>query len=122
MSSTSNSVFRHPLLIITLLLATLILPSQAEYTEDQEFEFANALVDLGFRDYAKQVGITDIPKFAADMNAPATMAAIQADANEGSETGVSSTPTFLVNGKPILGIQPLDQFLNTVEEAKAAAE
>lgn len=73
-------------------------------------------------DYAKQVGITDIPKFEADMNAPATMAAIQADANEGSETGVSSTPTFLVNGKPILGIQPLDQFLNTVEQAKAAAE
>lgn len=73
-------------------------------------------------DYAKQVGITDIPKFEADMNDSATMAAIQADANEGSETGVSSTPTFLVNGKPILGTQPLDQFLNTVEQAKAAAE
>lgn len=73
-------------------------------------------------DYAEQVGITDVPKFEADMNSPATMAAIQADANEGSETGVSSTPTFLVNGEPILGIQPLDQFLNTVEQAKAAAE
>lgn len=73
-------------------------------------------------DYAQQVGITDIPKFEADMNDPTTVAAIQADESEGSEVGVSSTPTFLVNGRPILGTQPLDRFLAVVEQAKAAAE
>lgn len=72
-------------------------------------------------DYAKQVGITDIPKFEADMNDPATMTAIRSDAAEGSEIGVSSTPTFLINGDPILGAQPLDQFVNAIEQAKAAA-
>ncbi|TDD86144.1 disulfide bond formation protein [Saccharopolyspora karakumensis] len=72
-------------------------------------------------DYAKQVGITDIAKFEADMNAPATLEAIRADAMEGSQIGVSSTPTFLVNGEPILGAQPLDQFVQTIERAEAAA-
>ncbi|GAA4872857.1 DsbA family protein [Saccharopolyspora cebuensis] len=73
-------------------------------------------------DYAEQVGITDIARFEADMNSPATLSAIQADAVEGSEIGVSSTPTFLVNGDPILGAQPLDQFVQAIEQAKAAAE
>ncbi len=73
-------------------------------------------------DYAEQVGIADIPRFQTDMNDPATMAAIQADATEGSQIGVSSTPTFLVNGDPILGAQPLEQFAGAIEQAKAAAE
>lgn len=73
-------------------------------------------------DYAKQVGITDIPKFESDMNDPATLSAIRDDATEGSEVGVSSTPTFLINGDPILGAQPMDQFHSAIEQAKKAAE
>ncbi|QGK72233.1 thioredoxin domain-containing protein [Allosaccharopolyspora coralli] len=73
-------------------------------------------------DYAQQVGITDLAEFEADMNNPATMSAIRTDATEGSQIGVSSTPTFLVNGDPILGAQPLDQFVNAIEQAKAAAQ
>lgn len=73
-------------------------------------------------DYAARVGITDIAKFEADMNDPATFSAIQADATEGSQIGVSSTPTFVVNGEPILGAQPLEQFAAIIDQAKAAAE
>lgn len=73
-------------------------------------------------DYAKQVGISDIGKFEADMNDPSADADIRADATEGSEIGVSSTPTFLINGEPILGAQPLDQFVSAIEQAKAAAK
>lgn len=72
-------------------------------------------------DHARRVGITDIAKFEADMNDPATFSAIQADATEGSQIGVSSTPTFLVNGEPILGAQPLEQFAGIIEQAKADA-
>lgn len=72
-------------------------------------------------DYAKQVGITDIPKFEADMHNPATDAAIQADAHQGAQIGVSTTPTFLINGHPILGTQPLEEFLSAIEQAKVAA-
>lgn len=71
--------------------------------------------------YAREVGITDIPKFEADMRDPSVMSDIRADATEGSQVGVSSTPTFLVNGDPILGAQPLDQFVSAIEQAKAAA-
>ncbi len=71
--------------------------------------------------YAQRVGITDIAKFEADMNDPATLEAIRADAIEGSQIGVSSTPTFLVNDEPILGAQPLDQFVQTIERVEAAA-
>lgn len=72
--------------------------------------------------YAMQVGITDISKFESDMNDPAVLPAIRDDATEGSEVGVSSTPTFLINGDPILGAQPADQFHSAIEQAKAAAE
>ncbi|MGW1680267.1 DsbA family protein [Saccharopolyspora sp. NPDC002376] len=72
-------------------------------------------------DYAGQAGVTDIPRFEADMDNPATLAAVQADAAEGSQLGVPTTPAFLINGNPVLGAQPLDRFIDTIERAKTEA-
>ena len=68
---------------------------------------------------ARQAGVADIERFKADMNDPAAFAAIQADAMEGSELGVSSTPTFVINGEPVLGAQPLEHFVDVIERARA---
>jgi protein-disulfide isomerase len=44
-------------------------------------------------------------------------AAVEADFAEGRELGVRSTPTFLINGKPVVGAQPIENFRAAIDEA-----
>ncbi|MFC9435932.1 DsbA family protein [Nocardia sp. NPDC057030] len=66
-------------------------------------------------------GIPDVGKFRADLDSPAAAAAVRADVNEGIGIGVNSTPAFLINGRPILGAQPIEQFRATIDAAAKAA-
>lgn len=68
-------------------------------------------------DFARQAGVPDLEKFAADMEDTRFDAAIGKDVNEAVTIGATSTPTFVVNGRPILGAQPLSTFVDTIEEA-----
>ncbi|GAA2810356.1 DsbA family protein [Saccharopolyspora taberi] len=67
---------------------------------------------------ARQAGVPDLARFEAELDDPAAFAAIQADAMEGSELGVSSTPTFVINGEPVLGAQPIEHFVDVIERAR----
>lgn len=73
-------------------------------------------------EHAEQAGIPDMKQFRSDMKDPAVAKAIRKDANEATRIGASSTPTFIVNGTPIIGAQPLDKFVSTIEDAKEAAK
>jgi protein-disulfide isomerase len=44
---------------------------------------------------------------------------VSADANEGQQLGVSGTPSFLINGKPLVGAQPYEAFVEVIEAAIA---
>lgn len=46
--------------------------------------------------------------------------AVQKDFDEGVKLGVSSTPTFFINGRLVVGSQPLDNFARIVDEELAA--
>ncbi|SDK26942.1 Protein-disulfide isomerase [Actinopolyspora mzabensis] len=72
-------------------------------------------------DYAEQAGITDIERFESDMANAAVERAIRTDSREGNRIGVSATPTFVVNGDPIMGAQPLDAFVSAIETARKEA-
>jgi protein-disulfide isomerase len=37
------------------------------------------------------------------------------DTNTSSSIGVQSTPTFLINGKPLIGAQPFEVFKPTID-------
>lgn len=65
--------------------------------------------------YAKELGL-DEAKFVADMDAPATVAAVKADLDKGVKAGVNGTPHFLFNGRALSGAQPLDKFQQTLDE------
>lgn len=67
--------------------------------------------------YAKEAGVPDIEQFKADMDDPAVARAIQQDYTEAAQLGVSSTPTFVINGQPIVGSQPTPVFVKTIEQA-----
>jgi protein-disulfide isomerase len=48
-------------------------------------------------------------------------AAVEADFAEGRELGVRSTPTFLINGKPLVGAQPIETFRAAIDDALQAS-
>ncbi|WP_062639986.1 DsbA family protein [Streptomyces maremycinicus] len=72
-------------------------------------------------DMAREAGITDIERFQADMASGKARSAMQKDQEEGYNLGVTSTPAFLINGRPILGAQPTATFKEAVEAAAKAA-
>ncbi|MFE9174868.1 DsbA family protein [Streptomyces sp. NPDC007126] len=71
---------------------------------------------------AREAGVADIERFQADMASDRARSAVRADQEEGYNLGVTSTPAFLVNGKPILGAQPTATFEEAVETAADTAE
>jgi protein-disulfide isomerase len=64
---------------------------------------------------AKSLGLDD-SKFASCMASGKHDAAIQKSSADGQELGVSSTPTFFINGRKISGAQPIDTFVQVIDE------
>ncbi|MFD7260730.1 DsbA family protein [Streptomyces sp. NPDC059874] len=71
---------------------------------------------------ARQAGVPDLERFKADMAGEQAAAALKRDQDEGYGIGVTSTPSFLVGGKPIAGAQPLQAFEAAIAEAKTQAK
>jgi len=64
----------------------------------------------------------DVPRFTADFTSSAVAAAVQANADEGAKIGVTSTPSFLIGGHPVIGAQPTQVFVDAVQSALAEAK
>jgi protein-disulfide isomerase len=43
--------------------------------------------------------------------------AVEADFAEGRDLGVRGTPTFLINGKPLVGAHPIENFREAIDDA-----
>lgn len=105
--------------------------ARAAAHQDRFWEFHNAAFARGnggekpsfpeetIQEVAREAGVPDLAKFNADRNDPAIMQEIQTDATEGQTLGVSSTPSFIINTQPVLGAQPLDQFIAVIEQERA---
>ncbi len=64
--------------------------------------------------WASEIGL-DQAKFIADMDAPATNAAVQAEIGHGWKVGVEGTPTVFVNGKKYQGSLEPAAFKKVIE-------
>lgn len=71
---------------------------------------------------AKKAGVPDIEQFRANMKSDKLKQKVIADAQEATSLGATGTPTFLINGRPLVGAQPLSNFERAIEDALAAAE
>lgn len=71
---------------------------------------------------ARTAGVPDVERFRSDMASEEARSAVRKDQEEGYGLGVTSTPAFLINGRPILGAQPTATFEEAVEAAAEAAE
>ncbi|HMK07613.1 MAG TPA: DsbA family protein [Anaerolineales bacterium] len=65
---------------------------------------------------AEKLGL-DMSAFKTCLNSQDARSAVAADSLLASQNGLSSTPSFLVNGKPLLGAQPYDVFQKAIEAA-----
>ncbi|MGC5233396.1 DsbA family protein [Streptomyces albogriseolus] len=70
---------------------------------------------------ARKAGVEDLARFEKDMASEAAHQAVTRDSEEGYGIGVTSTPAFLINGRPVLGAQPTDVFTDIIDEAAEQA-
>ncbi len=69
---------------------------------------------------ARRLGL-DVEQFRSTLSDQTLLGAVRADFDQGQSIGVNATPAFLVNGNPILGAQPTQEFVDAIEQALAAA-
>ena len=69
---------------------------------------------------AKKLGL-DVEQFRSDMSSERAARLVAADFQEGQSIGVTGTPSFLINGTPIVGAQPTEVFKQIIDEAAAAS-
>ncbi|HET8723180.1 MAG TPA: DsbA family protein [Anaeromyxobacteraceae bacterium] len=78
-------------------------------------DFEAALADV-----AARAGL-DVPAWQACRADPSAEASVIADMSLCARWGIGSTPTFVVNGTPVVGNQPASVFRAAIEKARAAA-
>lgn len=66
--------------------------------------------------YARDLGL-DRERFTRCLDSHAEAARVRASRDEGRALGVKSTPTFMVNGSPLIGAQPVEAFRQAINEA-----
>ncbi|MEV6244610.1 thioredoxin domain-containing protein [Streptomyces sp. NPDC051742] len=100
---------------------------QGRFWEFHKAAYAEGAKEKGFGKarlaaLAKEAGVPDAARFAKDTDGAAARASVRADQEQGYALGATSTPSFLVNGRPIAGAQPLETFTEAIEAAAKAAK
>jgi protein-disulfide isomerase len=93
---------------------------QGKFWEYHDILFANqaALAADDLKRHAATLGL-DAAKFNACVDDGRMKAAVQSDIDESQRYGVSSTPTFFINGRIVSGAQPYEVFDRIVQEELA---
>lgn len=76
--------------------------------------------DAIFKGYAQELGL-DKAAFGQCLDEGATRALIETDVAEASVRGVRGTPTFLIDGQPLVGAQPYSIIAASIDAAIDAA-
>ena len=71
--------------------------------------------------YAKEIGL-DTKRFEDDYESARYAGLVQADFRRGQRIGVNGTPTFFVNDRVLVGLQPLGVFESAIEDARRETE
>jgi protein-disulfide isomerase len=88
---------------------------------DQPAPNSGSLTEERLVEVAREVGL-DVDRFRRDLASESVAAAVQDDFTEGQSIGVTGTPAFLVNGRPVMGAQPVEVFRQLIDQGLAEAE
>ncbi len=106
----------------TAALAANCAGEQGAYFEYHDALFSG-LYGLGadaYQRYASDLGL-DMGSFGSCVETAKYQAEVQADFDYAAQLGIRSTPTFFVNGIPVVGAQPLEVFRQLID-AELAGE
>ena len=84
--------------------------------EKQDGENVGTYTKENLLSYAKELGL-DTAKFEPCVKNDETLQRVVTDTNEGRQVGVTGTPTFFINGKPLVGAQPAQAFQAQIDAA-----
>ena len=62
----------------------------------------------------------DMTQFQPCLQNDKDLARVQSDLQEGQQSGVNGTPTFFINGRALVGAQPIDAFRTAIDQAMPA--
>ena len=101
--------------------AAFAAQQQGKFWEMHDRIFANqrAMEREALLAHATALGL-DLAKFTADLDSPRAQAVLDRDQAEAAKVGVDGTPTFFVNGTPLVGAQPIEAFSAAIDKALAA--
>ncbi|UYQ63088.1 DsbA family protein [Streptomyces peucetius] len=99
---------------------------QDRFWEFHAAAYAEGVKEKGFgkdrlRALADEAGVADLDRFTRDLDSDGARQAVKKDQEEAYGLGATSTPSFLINGRPIAGAQPTETFTEAIEAAKKAA-
>ncbi|MGA9522560.1 MAG: thioredoxin domain-containing protein, partial [Myxococcaceae bacterium] len=96
--------------------ASMAAHEQGKFWEyhDKLFANAKALMRADLERYAQELGL-DLAKFKEALDTGKFKAVVQADAAEGAKVGANGTPTFFINGRKLVGAQPIDAFKREID-------
>ncbi len=104
-------------------LAALAAGQQGKYWEMHEklFENAKALDDASLEKYAKDIGL-DVAKWKKDLADSKLADIVNKDQGLAQQLGAGGTPSFFINGRKLVGAQPIDSFKAIIDEELRKAE
>jgi protein-disulfide isomerase len=103
--------------------AALAAHAQGKFFQMHEklYENMSALSPEKITALAQEIGL-DMDKFKKEIDAHTYKAEIEAEVKAVQAHGSNSTPTTFVNGRALVGAQPLSSFQRLVDDAKAKAK
>ena len=100
--------------------AALAADEQGKFWPMHDALFASRALDpVSLEATATELGL-DLPRWRAAMAGDAIERRLAADVVDAHRLDVTGTPTFFVNGRRIIGAQPLEVFTAAIEEELAA--
>lgn len=93
---------------------------QGKYWEYHDKLFANtqSLDVTSLKQYAKDLGL-DATKFNSCLDTGKYTAEVKKDFSDGQAVGISGTPSFVINGKLVVGALPFEMFKQEIDAALA---
>ena len=103
--------------------------ARAAQAQGRFWEYHDLLYDSQFSGFsdenltelASEAGL-DAQRFERDYRIGRFDRLVRADFQKGLDLGVNGTPTFFINGKMLVGLQPVGVFENAIEDARREAE
>jgi protein-disulfide isomerase len=85
---------------------------------DRLFGAQDKLSTEGLKQHAAELGL-NLPAFNGCVDSRKFQSAVQTDVDAGKELGVTGTPSFFINGRPLGGAQPFDAFQQIIDDELA---